>query len=363
MTMSDPTEAAEQTAAVVAEVADKIDSTLEPDAAAEASREAGDDAWLEARVSGKSREEADAARKGAVEKSGSEDADASDPGADEDAETSGDEGDSSEGQTGESPLYLKAKKAIERLPKAMRKQLEGLDREQFLEAGLELAESQAEQDRIGNQLDQLKNSKDGQREEGEAAEDGGDKLTSEPSNKLDFSKVLEPLDPDMHGEELPQTLTALGNTLADHLEGKFTTQVNGLLEAFNEYAIDAARRQEMGAVPILRDAEAWTRVRSAMKELEPAMEYGADELLHSRMSKLISRALHAEFPKEMADLAAKQKGPKASSKRDAGQTEGAGRRAAPTTKPKTEEERQERWLEVRTKTGSRRKADEAAGYV
>lgn len=363
MTKDEATIAAEQ----AADFQEKVASTFTAeDTKAAGSQDAYDDEVLRGLEKGKSNREAmqaaDAKRKEVLDK---DEDDEEEEEEEEEAEAEGKAKEKEgEGETKHSAIYEKALKALQRgLPKGIRDAtIKGMSHEQILEAGLEMAEQQANQDRTGNELDQLNKSKDGQQKEGGTDEDGDGKTVSDPSSKVDFSKVLEPLDADLYGEELPKTFSRFGNTIMDLVQEHVGQVVAQLQTGFEEHVLDGVRRQEMGEVPILRDADAWTRVRTAMKELEPAMEFKADELLHARMAKLLDRALHAEFPDEMAELAVKRKGPRATRKRTAGQTDGPGRRSGPAKKP-TGEDAEDTFLRTRERTGSARKASEAAGYV
>lgn len=323
--------------------------------------ESAEDAVLAALEDGKDVREAEKEGRSALDKArkdkakqSKEEGDAEAKGEEAGEEQSGDE----EGEA-KSPAYEKARKALERgIPKGMQELIDKLTDEQVIEMGLEMAAHQAEQDRVGNKKDQLEKGKEDEPGDDDGKGEEGDRMVAQPPTDPTIAKVLEPLSPELYGDELQPALTGMAGVLTEQAKGLMAAMQEGLETMFNEYVTDQVRRQHQERFPMLEDPKAWARVRVAMKELNPAMEYGEDDLIHTRTEKLLKRALQAEFPKEMASLP--KKGSSRTDPRDDGQPAAGGRK--PPRKQLSADEQESLWLEQRESTGSARAASEAAGF-
>lgn len=182
-------------------------------------------------------------------------------------------------ETANSPLYTKALEALQRgLPKSIREStIKGMTREQVFEVGLEMAERQAERDKLGNELEALKKAKDGQNEDG-----GARTAPAAPSqgkvDAVDLSELLAPFDLDLDNEDLPKALTAVAEHTLTAARNEFRRELgelSELRETVKELREGEVSRQLEKRFPELRDQSIRADIlkRAAKYEKVPDFEY------------------------------------------------------------------------------------------
>ena len=179
---------------------------------------------------------------------------------------SGDKADSP--PSAESPQYTKAMEALQRgLPKAIRdKTISTMSREEILEVGMQMAEDQAERDRLGSEIGRLKEAKDS---DGKGSEDSGEDTDapapsdSSQNGEMDLSAVLAPFDLEFESEDLPAALAAV----AKHVDSLAQSRIGELEGIVAELRGESVSRQLEGRFPQLRDPQ---RLREV---LEKAQQY------------------------------------------------------------------------------------------
>jgi len=189
-----------------------------------------------------------------------------------------------------SPLYKKALAALNRglqLPGDLKKTtIDAMSGEQVLEAGLAMAETQAEQDRVGSELGRMK----AQDSNEDTDADSSLGATEPAEGSLDLSDILEPYDLDLNPEDLPEALTAVANAAVKQARGEVSKELSDLRAGFESYVVDQVGRQMEGRFPQLRDAESRAEVYKKMREIAPTVEYEKGDTLYRRTEKQMDLA-------------------------------------------------------------------------